>query len=181
MTRRGFAPYGPSGEDVEALSRVMAEAAELRRAADRHRCAPLPEPQGTAHDAPTGRRARRRNTRVHPPGRPRPARGPAHEPAQAAAQLHLDRSPREPLRRALGHAPSRPCRLAHDHGRLRTAQQYVERQHGEAFDDLVRQARERLYNTVEESEPEIQEEEESVEESLLEDLVDEWRDERDGR
>jgi len=55
-------------------------------------------------------------------------------------------------------------------------QQRVERQHGEAFDDLVRQARERLYGTVEETEGE---DGEAEEERRLEDLVDEWRDEGD--
>jgi hypothetical protein len=52
-------------------------------------------------------------------------------------------------------------------------QQRAERQHGEAFDGLVRQARERLYGTVEDVD------DESEEEPRLEDLVDGWRDDRD--
>lgn len=60
-------------------------------------------------------------------------------------------------------------------------QQRVERQHGEAFDDLVRQARERLYGTVEA--PEVDEPEpedaELSEEPCLEDFVEEWREDRD--
>jgi integrase len=55
-------------------------------------------------------------------------------------------------------------------------QQRAERQHGEAFDGLVRQARERLYGTVEEADGE---DGESQEEPRLEDLVNDWRDERD--
>ena len=55
-------------------------------------------------------------------------------------------------------------------------QQRVERQHGEAFDDVVRRARERLYGTV--GEPEV-EDGEPQEEPLLEDVVDEWRGDRD--
>jgi hypothetical protein len=55
-------------------------------------------------------------------------------------------------------------------------QQRAERQHGEAFDGLVRQARERLYGTVEEADGE---DVESQEDPRLEDLVDEWRDDRD--
>src|SRR4051794_36189301 len=55
-------------------------------------------------------------------------------------------------------------------------QQRAERQHGEAFDGLVRRARERLYGTVEEA---AGDDGEPEEEPRLEDLVDEWRDERD--
>jgi integrase len=54
-------------------------------------------------------------------------------------------------------------------------QQRAERQHGEAFDGLVRQARERLYGTVEEADGE---DGKAQEEPRLEDLVNEWRDER---
>jgi hypothetical protein len=55
-------------------------------------------------------------------------------------------------------------------------QQRAERQHGEAFDGLVRQARERLYGAVEEA---AGDDGEPDEEPPLEDLVDEWRDERE--
>lgn len=53
-------------------------------------------------------------------------------------------------------------------------QQRAERQHGEAFDGLVRQARERLYGTVEDAD----DADEDSQEAPLEDLVEEWRDER---
>ena len=56
-------------------------------------------------------------------------------------------------------------------------QQRAERQHGEAFDDLVRKARERLYGTLDDAEGEDQDSDEEME-PRLEDLVDEWRDER---
>jgi integrase len=55
-------------------------------------------------------------------------------------------------------------------------QQRAERRHGEAFDGLVRQARERLYGTVEEA---AGDDGEPEEEPRLKDLVDEWRGERD--
>ncbi len=55
-------------------------------------------------------------------------------------------------------------------------QQRAERQHGEAFDDLVRKARERLYGTIEDAEREDAEPDENP---RLEDVVNEWRDERD--
>jgi len=55
-------------------------------------------------------------------------------------------------------------------------QQRAERQHGEAFDGLVRQARERLYGTLEET---GDADDESQEQSRLEELVNEWRDKRD--
>jgi integrase len=51
-------------------------------------------------------------------------------------------------------------------------QQRAERSHGEAFDALVRQARERLYGAVDE-----QDADDDIVERSLEDLVDEWRDE----
>ena len=55
-------------------------------------------------------------------------------------------------------------------------QQRVERQHGEAFDGLVRQARERLYGTRRGARGD----DGSRRRSLgCEDLVDEWRDDRD--
>lgn len=57
-------------------------------------------------------------------------------------------------------------------------QQRAERRHGEAFDGLVRRARERLYGTVEETEGEDGDPEEEKE-PRLEDLVDGWHDERD--
>jgi hypothetical protein len=57
-------------------------------------------------------------------------------------------------------------------------QQRAERQHGEAFDGLVRRARERLYGTVEEADRDAREPEG---ERRLEDLVDELNDQRDGR
>jgi integrase len=56
-------------------------------------------------------------------------------------------------------------------------QQRIERQHGEAFDELVRQARERLYGTVDEAGGDGAG---SEDELSLEDLVDEWRDKADG-
>jgi hypothetical protein len=49
--------------------------------------------------------------------------------------------------------------------------QRAERSHGEAFDALVRRARERLYGAVEE-----QDADEDADERSLEDLVDKWRD-----
>jgi hypothetical protein len=58
-------------------------------------------------------------------------------------------------------------------------QQRAERQHGDAFDGLVRQARERLYGTVEEEAD--GEDGEAHEESRREDLVNEGPDERDER
>jgi integrase len=54
-------------------------------------------------------------------------------------------------------------------------QQRAERQHGEAFDAIVRRARERLYGTVEEVDDELAEDSEG--EPSLEDIVDDWRDE----
>lgn len=57
-------------------------------------------------------------------------------------------------------------------------QQRAERQHGDAFDGLVRPARERLYGTVEEADGE---DGEAHEESRREDLVNEGPDERDER
>jgi hypothetical protein len=54
-------------------------------------------------------------------------------------------------------------------------QQRAERSHGEAFDALVRRARERLYGAVEEQDPDNDEGE-----RRLEDLVDEWKDEAAG-
>lgn len=55
-------------------------------------------------------------------------------------------------------------------------QQRAERQHGEAFDGLVRRARERLYGTVEDA-GEVEGDPQA--EVSLEDVVDEWRDDRD--
>jgi integrase len=55
-------------------------------------------------------------------------------------------------------------------------QQRAERSHGEAFDALVRRARERLYGTVEGADGEAKRGERSLEE-----LVDDWRDDDDGR
>jgi hypothetical protein len=57
-------------------------------------------------------------------------------------------------------------------------QQHAERQHGEAFDDLVRQARERFYGSLDDAEVEAEDPEEEME-PRLEDLVDGWRDGRD--
>jgi integrase len=54
-------------------------------------------------------------------------------------------------------------------------QQRAERSHGEAFDALVRRARERLYGAAEEQDPD-----DEVGERRLEDLVDEWRDDATG-
>jgi len=53
-------------------------------------------------------------------------------------------------------------------------QQRAERSHGEAFDALVRRARERLYGAVEDADGEGATDD--VAERSLEDLVDEWRD-----
>lgn len=55
-------------------------------------------------------------------------------------------------------------------------QQRAERQHGEAFDGLVRQARERLYGSLQQAGGE---DADAQEEPRLEDVVNEWRDERD--
>jgi hypothetical protein len=55
-------------------------------------------------------------------------------------------------------------------------QQRVERQHGEAFDGLVRQARERLYGTVDQGDESNAKEQRT---RRLEDLVDKWRDEEE--
>ena len=55
-------------------------------------------------------------------------------------------------------------------------QQRAERQHGEAFDGLVRRARERLYGTVQDADGA---DADSQEETRIEDVVDEWREERD--
>lgn len=73
--------------------------------------------------------------------------------------------------RQVGHADSHMTMDVYAH-----LQQRAERQHGEAFDGLVRQARERLYGTVEEADGEDAELED---EPRLEDLVDEWCDDRD--
>ncbi len=59
--------------------------------------------------------------RVVTPGRARSARASQHDAAHAAPHVHLGRAAREPLRRALGHAPGRPRRLEDDDGRLRAA------------------------------------------------------------
>jgi hypothetical protein len=53
-------------------------------------------------------------------------------------------------------------------------QQRAERSHGEAFDALVRRARERLYGAVEDADDAADRRE--SEERSLEDVVDEWRD-----
>jgi integrase len=58
-------------------------------------------------------------------------------------------------------------------------QQRAERSHGEAFDALVRTARERLYGAVERADDDGEEAAPSRERTL-EDLVDEWRDEPNG-
>jgi hypothetical protein len=57
-------------------------------------------------------------------------------------------------------------------------QQRAERSHGEAFDALVRRARERLYGAIEDGGK--QSDDASVERTL-EDLVDEWRDDGEAR
>jgi hypothetical protein len=57
-------------------------------------------------------------------------------------------------------------------------QQRAERSHGEAFDALVRRARERLYGSIEDGGK--QSDDASVERTL-EDLVDEWRDDGEAR
>jgi integrase len=57
-------------------------------------------------------------------------------------------------------------------------QQRAERSHGEAFDALVRRARERLYGAIEDSENES---DDASVERTLEDLVDRWRDDSEAR
>lgn len=56
-------------------------------------------------------------------------------------------------------------------------QQRAERSHGEAFDELVRRARERLYGAVDDVEDN---DDGDDEERTLEDLVEEWRDDATG-
>jgi hypothetical protein len=56
-------------------------------------------------------------------------------------------------------------------------QQRAERSHGEAFDALVRRARERLYGALEQDETDA---DDASTARTLEDLVDEWRDEPKG-
>ncbi len=61
-----------------------------------------------------GRRAA--TERLHRPG---PAAAAAHDAAQPAPHLHLDRADRQQLRRQVGHEPGRPRRLQDDARRLR--------------------------------------------------------------
>src|SRR6186997_1371749 len=73
-----------------------------------------------------------------PPGRPTPS---VLGTAAGAADLHLDRAARPPLRRAVGDEPGRTRRPKMTMEVYAQLQQRVRREHGWAFDAVVRQSR----------------------------------------